>query len=194
MLQRIIGVFKLDVATFEEIEADQSATGQAAIVVGVVALLGAIGAFMAAQSANALVDAFAGFSEVEIPFDTIPQISPIGAAIQGFIVAFVAWIVWAALTFVIGKALFQADTDMGEMLRVIGFAQAPRVLAVFGFIPCLGFLIGILAWVWTVAASFTGIRQGLDLDNTKTLVVVLLSFVGALIVNWIIGTIFALIF
>ena len=194
MLNRIIGVLKLDVATFEEIEADQSATTQAAIIVAVVALFGAIGAFIAAQSANAIMDAIGGFSEVEIPFDTIPQISPIGAAVQGFIAAFLAWVIWSALTFFIGKTLFKADTNMGEMLRVIGFAQVPRLLALLGFIPCLGLLISIAAWIWTIVASFIGIRQGLDLDNGKTAVVVILSFIGALIVNWILGAIFALIF
>jgi hypothetical protein len=44
MLQRIMGVFMLNADTFEEIEHDQSATGQAAIVVTIVALLSAIGA------------------------------------------------------------------------------------------------------------------------------------------------------
>lgn len=194
MLERIIGVLKLDAATFEAIEADQSATTQAAIIVAIVALFGAIGAFVAAQSANAMMDAFAGLSEVEIPFETVPQISPIGAALQALIGAFVAWFIWSALTFFIGKTLFQADTNMGEMLRVIGYAQIPRLLAVLAFIPCLGFFIGLLAWVWTIAASFVGIRQGLDLDNVKTLVVVLLSFVGAILVNFVIGAIFGLIF
>ena len=194
MLERIIGVFKLDVATFEAVEADESATVQAAIIVAIVGLFAAIGAFVAAQSANAFMDAFAGLSEVEIPFDTLPQISPIGAALQALVVAFVAWLVWSALTFFIGKTLFQADTNMGEMLRVIGFAQAPRLLAILNFIPCLGPVIGLVSWVWAVVASFIGIRQGLDLDNGKTLVVVILSFIGVLIVNWILGTIFALIF
>ena len=43
MLDRVIGVFKLSSNTFEEIEHDQNATGEAAIVVAVVALLAAIG-------------------------------------------------------------------------------------------------------------------------------------------------------
>ncbi len=43
LFQRMIGVLKLDVDTFEEIEHDQGATGQAAIVVLVVALVAGIG-------------------------------------------------------------------------------------------------------------------------------------------------------
>ena len=48
MFQRIMGVFKLDKATFAEIEGDQSATSQAAIVVVLVALVAGIGAAVAA--------------------------------------------------------------------------------------------------------------------------------------------------
>ncbi len=40
MINRIIGVLKLDSATFEEIEHDQTATTQAAMVVLAVAIMG----------------------------------------------------------------------------------------------------------------------------------------------------------
>ena len=49
LMDRIIGVFKLDIATFEEIEADQTATGQAALVVLVIALISGLGAGMGAS-------------------------------------------------------------------------------------------------------------------------------------------------
>lgn len=43
MIQRILGVIKLDVNTFEEIETDANATSQAAIIVAIVSLLSGIG-------------------------------------------------------------------------------------------------------------------------------------------------------
>jgi hypothetical protein len=52
------------------------------------------------------------------------------------------------------------------MLRVIGFAFAPQAL---GIVPCLGTAIG---FVWTCVAGFIAVRQGLDLDNTKTLITI----------------------
>ena len=52
MLQRILGVFKLDKATFAEIEADQTATTQAALVVILVAVVAGIGAALAATMLN----------------------------------------------------------------------------------------------------------------------------------------------
>ncbi|MCP4421692.1 MAG: hypothetical protein GY805_34195, partial [Chloroflexi bacterium] len=50
MFERIIGVLKLDVNTYEEIEADESATSQAAIVVVVAAILSGIGTGIAGDS------------------------------------------------------------------------------------------------------------------------------------------------
>ena len=42
LVQRVIGVLKLDVNTYEEIEADESATSQAAMVVAIVAIIGGL--------------------------------------------------------------------------------------------------------------------------------------------------------
>lgn len=194
MFQRIIGFLKLDINTIEAVEADESATSQAAIVVGIVAILAAIGAFFGAQAGNAIMDNFGQFSDMDIPFD-VPAISPIGAAVNALIGAFVAWVVWSALTYFIGTRMFGGQATMGEMLRVIGFAQAPRLLNVFSFIPCLGAILVFVAWIWSIVVGFVAIRQGLDLDNAKTALTILISFVGAIVVNWlVVGPILALLF
>lgn len=194
MFERIIGFLKLDVNTIEAVEADENATVQAAIVVGIVAILAAVGAFFGAQAGNAILDNLGQFSEVDIPFE-VPAISPIGAALNALIGAFVAWAVWSALTYLIGTRMFGGQATMGEMLRVIGFAQAPRLLNVFSFVPCLGAIIVFIAWIWSLAVGFVAIRQGLDLDNGKTAITIILSFVGAILVNWlIISPIFNLLF
>ena len=43
MFQRMVGVLKLDVNTYEEIEHDQNETGQAALIVLIVAIVSGIG-------------------------------------------------------------------------------------------------------------------------------------------------------
>jgi hypothetical protein len=193
MIDRIMGVFRLSVPTFEEIEADESATGQAAIVVAIVAILAGIGAFlavrMAAPALAQLEEQFGG----EMPI-AIPELSPVGALINAILGAFIAWLIWSALTYFIGTRLFGGVATMGEMLRVIGFAQAPRMLSVLGFIPCIGSILSLVGWIWSLVASFIGIRQGLDLDNGKTALTVILSFLGALLINFLIGLILAPIF
>src|SRR5512134_907576 len=103
-LQRIMGVFKLDVNTFEEIERDTGATGQAALVVAIVALLSGIG--------NGLVASFN------------PEMG--GSFLTNFLIVlvgtFIGWIIWSVLTYLIGTAVFGGKADLGEMLRVLGFA------------------------------------------------------------------------
>ena len=163
MFDRIVGVFKLDVDTFEEIEADRTATSQAALVVLVVAVLAGIG-----SSVSALYVGDGG-----------TDISSVGAFFQGFLGTFLGWIAWSAVTYLVGTSLFGGKADMGEMLRVIGFAYAPQML---GIIPCIGGLIGA---VWTLIAGFVAVRQGLDLDNTKAFLTILVGFF-AYVAVWIV--------
>ena len=151
MLERIIGVFQLDVPTFEQIEHDTTATGQAAGVVAIAAVCQAVGSSLSAGIWGGGVG---------------PNF------LVTLIAAFIGWIVWSALTYWIGTSLFEARADLGEMLRVIGFAQAPLILAI---IPCLGALVG---GIWALIAGFIAIRQGLDLDNTKTFVTIIIGFIA----------------
>ena len=187
-----------DKATFAEIEADQSATTQAAIVVVLVALIAGIGAAIAAVMVNRTMPGVIeglGESGIEgLDLSMIPQMSPVGAFLNAVIGALLSWLVWSALTYFIGTKLFGGTADMGEMLRVIGFAQAPRLLSGLSFIPCLGGILSLVGWVWALAASFVAIREGLDLDSGKTLVTIILAFIGAFLVSFLIGLVMAPIF
>ncbi len=160
MVQRMIGVLQLDVPTFEQIEHDATATGQAAGVVAIAAVCQAIGSSVSAGIWG-------------------------GGAGPNFLVtliaAFVGWVVWSALTYWIGTSLFDARADLGEMLRVIGFAQTPLVFAV---VPCFGALVG---GIWALVASFIAIRQGLDLDNTKTFITIIVGFLAYVVISVVAG-------
>jgi hypothetical protein len=160
MIERIIGVFKLDPKTFEDVEHDPTATGQAARVVAIVAFIGAVGS---------------GFGA------TFSDSSIIMAFITQFISTFAGWIIWSALTFVVGTNLFDGKADVGEMLRVIGFAFAPQML---GIIPCLGTVVG---GIWSLIAGFIAVRQGLDLDNVKTALTIGVGFIGYVVLASILG-------
>jgi len=185
MIDRIIGVLKLDVNTFEEVEADENATVQAGIIVGIVGLLSAIGAFVGARAGNSFFDNLDQYSDVELPF-AVPSLNPLGIALSTFVGAFVAWFLWSTLTYLIGTRLFEGEATMGEMLRVIGFAQVPNLLGVLRVIFCIGPIIAFLGGIWALVAGFIGIRQGLDLDNTKTLITIVISWIAAIIANWLI--------
>jgi hypothetical protein len=163
LMDRIIGVFKLDVATFEEIEADQSATSQAALVVLVIAIISGLGSGLGAN--------FMGTSFL-------------GSFASSFISVFVGWLVWSAVTYFIGTSFFGGQADMGEMMRVLGFAYAPQALSI---IPCLGWLVGA---IWSLIAGFIAVRQGLDLDNTKAFLTIIVGFVAIVLISALLGLLF----
>ncbi len=72
---------------------------------------------------------------------------------------------------------------MGEMLRVIGFAFTPQVL---GIIPCVGAIAGA---IWTLVAGFIAVRQGLDLDNTKAFLTIVVGLVVYLAISFVLNLI-----
>jgi hypothetical protein len=160
MFQRILGVFKLDVNTFEEIEHDQSATSQAALVVILIGIISGIGSGI-----------FAGTR----------QGSFFGSFIGTLVSMLVGWVIWSVVSWFVGTRFFNGQADVSEMLRVIGFAYSPQIL---GIIPCIG---GIVGAIWSLIAGFIAVRQGLDLDNTKTFFTVLIGFILYVIVYAILG-------
>ena len=198
MFQRIIGVFKLNAATFNEIEQDKTATTQAALIVILVALLEVLSVILAVVVLDRIIpgtmeELESGLSQ-DLALNSLPQMNLIGTGIFAGISAILAWPIWSLLTYFIGTKLFGGTADIGEMLRVIGFAQAPRLLAVFFFIPCIGTVLDLASTIWVLAASFVGIREGLDLGNGRTLLTIIVSFIGVLIVNYLFGLVLAQIF
>ena len=162
LIERVLGVLKLDVNTYEAIEADESATSQAALVVAIVAIVGGV---------------------VGGGFSAMLGGSFIGTFISTLISAFVGWFIWSVVTYFVGTTLFGGKADLGQMLRVLGFAQAPGILAA---IPICGSFIG---WIWTLVCTFIAIRQGLDLDNTKAALTAVVAFIAVFVVSLLIASI-----
>jgi hypothetical protein len=158
MFERIIGVFKLSSSTFEEIENDKSATIQAGLVVLVSAILASIGSAL---------------------FSIFRHGSFFGILLSTLISLFVGWIVWAVVSWFVGTKFFGGKADIGEMLRVIGFSFAPHAL---GILPCIG---GVVGGIWSIVAGFIAVRQGLDLDNTKTFFTIAIGVIPFLIIYFL---------
>ena len=156
-MDRVVGAARLDVRTYEEVEADGTATGQAMAVVVLSSVAAGIG-------------------------------SGEGRLLLGALGALVGWFLWAFLCYVIGtKLLPEAQTrgDVGELLRTIGFASAPGILRVFGFLPLVGGLIMLVTGVWMLATTVVAVRQALDYTST-------LRAIGVCIVGWLVLVIWAL--
>jgi hypothetical protein len=185
MINRIKGVLLLDSEAFKEVEHDEKATGQAALIVVITAILAAIGA-----SSGPFFSSLAlGDSPWNLSLGT-------GSALVLFLGVIVwsilAWLVWAASTYFIGTKIFHGKATYGEMLRVTGFAYAPLAFLILGAIPCIGFAISLIISVWALASVFIGIREGLDLDVGRTLVTVIVGWLVYGIGMGILGFIFSL--
>jgi hypothetical protein len=92
----------------------------------------------------------------------------------------------------IGNAIFAIMNGLpGQavtLMRAIGFAQSPAVLAVLVFIPCLGILIAVAAAIWSLIAGVIAIRQALDFDSGKALLTAFLGWLALVVVNVILRT------
>ncbi len=171
MFERIIRVIKLDRSVYAEVETDPAATSQAAMVVAIVAVLSAI--------SGGIATLIAGEGS-----------SFIGAFLSALVSSFIGWLVWSAVTYFVGTSLFHGEATLNEMLRVIGFAQAPLVLNVLSFIPCLGSIISLVAWLLSLYTGFLAIKEGLDLDTGKTIATVAIGWVIAFIISLVVGMLF----
>jgi hypothetical protein len=161
MFKHIIGVFKLDAANFEEIEQDGNLTLTAALIVVLVSLVSGVG--------NGLFNGF-----INKTF--------LGGFLGAIISVLLGWLLWSAVTWVVGTRFFHGEADLGQMLRVIGFAYLPMLLSI---IPCVGGIIGI---IWTFAAVFIAVRQGLDLDDMRTFFTVVVGALAYVVLTGILNT------
>lgn len=171
MLQRVMGILKLDVETYEEVEHDPEATKQAAMIVALVAVASAVAQYTAAAAQGG---------------------SPTGSAFGGLVGAFIGWFVSSWVTLKVGTGIFKGQADLGEMLRVLGFAQIPGVLAVLSPIPLVGPLAGLVGGIWTLVCYFIAVRQGLDISNGQTVATILIVMLVYFAVIFAISAAFAL--
>lgn len=140
-VRRIIRALALEPELYEEVEADSAALVQAASVVILSSLATGVGVL--------------GDSPAEM--------------IVGTVGALVSWVVWAGTTYLIGTRILPAPrtkSSLGELLRTTGFATAPALLRVLGWVSGLWGLIFLLTSVWMLAAFVVAVRQALDYKST----------------------------
>jgi len=160
--ERMIGATKLDVPTYEEVEADTTATTQAMAVVLLSSIAQGIG-FLTQGGGSGFV--------------------------FGAIGALISWIIWAFLVYIIGTKILpepQTRSDLGELLRTTGFAASPGLLRVLGVIPVLGGIIMPAVTIWMLVAMIIAVRQALDFKSTGRAVGVCLIgwVISVLILAW----------
>ena len=153
---RILRASKLDVHLYEEVEADQTATGQAFAVVVLSSLAAGIG--------------------------TIGQIGGYEKIFMATLWSVAGWFIWAFLTYWIGTRLLpepQTQANLGELLRTIGFSSAPGLIRVLGILPGLVYIVIPIASLWMLIAMIIAVRQALDYQSTW-------RAIGVCIIGWVV--------
>ena len=185
LMKRIVAAFTFKKEGYAEVEHDESFTTTAWMIVGVVALLNAIGSNAAIlSSGKGFLSGFAGW---------------IGATIVGALFAVGGFALGAFIISWIGKAMFQAEVTFQEMVRTLGLAYVWNAIGfigiVSGIIPFLGCvlapviviasLMGLVAWLFAA-------KEALDLEWGQTAIVVVIGFVATFIISLIGGAIIGL--
>ena len=155
---RVVGALKLDANTFEDIERDPTAMGQA---MGIIAL--------AALASN------------------LGQIWRLGFGVMliGVCSSLVGYVIWSVVVWLAGTKLMPdpaTKADFPETFRTIAFAAAPGLIGVVTLIPFLGWLLMLILTpvilIWSMAAMVVAVRSVLDYSETfKAVIVVLIGFV-----------------
>ena len=170
----MIRASRLDQTFYGELRSDTSWTQDAWIVVIVVSILGAIGAFL-----GTLLSLHSIFGAVG------QLIWQIVAGVGGFAL-------WAFLVTWVGNSWFKGQGDFGEVQRLLGFAYSPRILSVVSFIPCIGPLIALVGAIWSLVTGYFAIKDALGQDNTNAILTIVVSFVIVIVVTAVIGTVLGL--
>ena len=146
--KRILGASLLNAATYEEVEADERADGQAFGVV----LLAALGAGIGS------IDNAGGLGLLTFTLATVG-----------------GWYIWAYSAFLIGTRLLPSSetvANQNELLRAIGFSAAPGALRIFMLFEDVALPVFVVCNLWMLVAMIVAVRQALDYATTLRAVAV----------------------
>jgi hypothetical protein len=162
MFERVLRAVRLDPSLYREVAVDERLQGEAALIVLAATLLSAIGTGIGSRH----------------------WVLGFGAEmINGFLIG---WLLWAVIANLVGDFL-GGRSQLGEMVRALGYANAPRFIGIFGFLPCVGPIFRLAAWLLTIAAGVIAIRETMEFDTFKALVTAVIGLAVYIIFNMLIG-------
>lgn len=159
-VDRLRGALLLDSRAYREVEQDTEATGQAGLTVVLAALATGIGAVLSRDMVRNVVGLI------------------ISSGLQ--------WIVFSVVAYLVGSAVFatpRTSVTLGQVLRTVGFAQAPKLLLVLGIIPILGWVVGLVVFFWFLAAAIVALREAFEFDTGRAIATGIVALIGAVIVD-----------
>ena len=166
--ERMLGALRLDAATYEQIEADEKATGEAAFVVVASAIVAAAGYALALGGT-------------------------VNAGLLGAIAELIGWAIFAWVSWLVGTKLIPGQhtkSSWGEIARTTGYAHMPRFLLILVAIPGIIGIVRVVVAFWILAAAVVALRQALDITTMRAVVVGAIALlVQYAVASFIIGSI-----
>jgi hypothetical protein len=155
---RMLGALRLNEATYEDIEHDEKATGEAAFIVVATSLVsGAVNGVLTGASSGLL----------------------------GGLGSFVGWVFYAWVAYIVGVKLFpgkETKSTWGEVARTLGYANTPRFLIIFELVPGLAAITRTVVGLWVLVATIVALRSALDISTGRAIWIAIASALAQLIV------------
>jgi hypothetical protein len=155
---RMIGALRLQAATYEEVEADEKATGEAAFIIVATSLVsGAVSGVLTGVSG--------GFF--------------------GAIGSLVGWAFSAWVAYIVGVKLFpgpQTKSSWGEIARTLGYANTARFFIILELVPALQVITRTIIGIWVLVATIVALRSALDVSTGRAIWVAIASAIGQVII------------
>lgn len=151
LVRRMFGAAKLDILTFDEVKRDETATLQAVVVVAIVTVAQVVGA--------------AGEGNQGVVWGMVP--------------AYSGWFLWSGVAYLMGDKLFGGRATWRELLRVLGFAQAPSILGILGVMPGMAGRIGVMVGVWLLITGVVALRSVFGFGTGKAIITAVVGWIIA---------------
>lgn len=149
-LSRLI---RLDLTVFDDVRDDVTATAPALLVVLVASLVAGLGSWLwwvqgaPGKDGEAFLKTF----------------------ILGGLFQAVLWVLWVYIAAMILSRLFGASADLSQMMRTMGLAFAPMVIAILMVIDILAVPFGVIAIAGTLLLSNAAIRASTDAEPRQVI-------------------------
>lgn len=163
-LQRVVRAMSFDVKFFQELRTNTALTQEALYIVIAVAVASAIGGLWGGLFSMLL------------------------AAVM----VVVGYYIWTYVALWVGQKFYSVNADVGQVQRAFGYAYAPQLLSILGIIPCIGWLAAFVGSIWSLVLGVFAIRESMQLDTTKAIVVTIVGWLIIFVVTLILGAIFGL--
>ena len=163
MFNRILRAIKLDSSFYREVADNDSYMQESVIIVIAVAVLSGLGSMI--NSSRPVM---------------VLLLQTASSLLFG-------WVLWSLVAYYVGTRFFHGKSSITEMLRGLGYANAPRLLSVFNFIPCIGPILSFAGVVLSVIAGVIAIRESMEFETSDAIVTALLGFLIFIVASAIIG-------